>query len=499
MCARIGRRCSWTTCPTSLDRPFWKPVGACPGLTPGIWYHSLRLAEMLGYDPGVNATEVRLSPRGFRMLRKMPRLPAGVIDNVVERFDSLEKALSASAEELEVVEGVGVKRARDIKEGFVRLRELNCWSDTGRGAQRGAGVMIGSVMSRIRKRGGDLVGAYHGCARRRAGCLAAVWILDRTSLSRSYEMLLIGLAALVGAVIGLLIGGPLGRQFQRLGGVLDRATAKVSAAALFITAIGLVVGLGIGALGSMALFRLPVIGIYLLPLLFMFTGYIFAYVAFRRHADIARLFGLKNLPASSGRGMVSPKVLDTSAIIDARIGDIVPTLFLEGELILPGFVLEELQSIADSTEPLRRARGRRGLECVEALRAGESRLVILDRDYPGLGEVDAKLIKLAKELDAKIVTTDFNLNKVAQIQGVEVLNVNNLANALKPVVLPGESLHVRVVREGKEEDQGVAYLDDGTMVVIEGGRYRVGQEVVVEVTSVLQNPAGKMVFGRLSG
>ncbi len=123
----------------------------------------------------------------------------------------------------------------------------------------------------------------------------------------------------------------------------------------------------------------------------------------------------------------------------------------------------------------------------------------MDRDYPGLGEVDAKLIKLAKELDAKIVTTDFNLNKVAQIQGVEVLNVNNLANALKPVVLPGESLHVRVVREGKEEDQGVAYLDDGTMVVIEGGRYRVGQEVVVEVTSVLQNPAGKMVFGRLSG
>jgi len=195
--------------------------------------------------------------------------------------------------------------------------------------------------------------------------------------------------------------------------------------------------------------------------------------------------------------MVSPKVLDTSAIIDARIGDIVPTQFLEGDLILPGFVLEELQSIADSTEPLRRARGRRGLECVEELRGKDGRLTIMDRDYPGLSEVDAKLIKLAKELDAKIVTTDFNLNKVAQIQGVDVLNVNDLANSLKPVVLPGESLHVRVVREGKEEDQGVAYLDDGTMVVIEGGRNRVGQEVIVEVTSVLQNPAGKMVFGRL--
>jgi len=196
--------------------------------------------------------------------------------------------------------------------------------------------------------------------------------------------------------------------------------------------------------------------------------------------------------------MISPKVLDTSAIIDARIGDIVPTHFLEGELILPQFVLEELQGIADSTDPQRRARGRRGLECVETLRAVEDRLMVLDKDYPGLSEVDAKLIKLAKELDGRIVTTDFNLNKVAQIQGVEVLNVNDLANALKPVVLPGEGLVVKVVREGKEEDQGVAYLDDGTMVVIEGGRTRLGQEVAVEVTSVLQNPAGKMVFGRLA-
>jgi len=182
----------------------------------------------------------------------------------------------------------------------------------------------------------------------------------------------------------------------------------------------------------------------------------------------------------------------------ARIGDIVPTHFLEGELILPQFVLEELQGIADSTDPQRRARGRRGLECVETLRAVEDRLMVLDKDYPGLSEVDAKLIKLAKELDGRIVTTDFNLNKVAQIQGVEVLNVNDLANALKPVVLPGEGLVVKVVREGKEEDQGVAYLDDGTMVVIEGGRTRLGQEVAVEVTSVLQNPAGKMVFGRLA-
>lgn len=327
---------------------------------------------------------------------------------------------------------------------------------------------------------------------------AAVLILDRASLSRSYELLLVGLAAFAGAVVGMLAGGPVGREMQKLGGMLDRATARVSAAALFITAIGLVLGLAIGAIASLAVFRLPVVGVYLLPLLFALTGYIFAYIAYRRHADIARLFGLKNVPASSGHA-VSPKVLDTSAIIDGRIGEIVPTRFLEGDLILPGFVLEELQSIADSTEPLRRARGRRGLECVEALRTTDGRLTILDRDFPGLPDVDSKLIKLAKELDAKIVTTDFNLNKVAQIQGVEVLNVNDLANAVRPVVLPGEHLHVRIVREGKEEDQGVAYLDDGTMVVVEGGRGHVGREVVVEVTSVLQNPSGKMVFGRLGG
>lgn len=326
---------------------------------------------------------------------------------------------------------------------------------------------------------------------------AAAWILSYVSLSRSYELLLVGLAALTGTVVGILAGGPLGRQLQKLGGMLDRATAQVSAAALFITSIGLIMGLGVGAIASLAVVRLPAIGIYLLPLLFAFTGYIFAYIAYRRHADIARLFGLKNVPAPAGGGMVSPKVLDTSAIIDGRIGDIVPTQFLEGELILPGFVLEELQSIADAGDPLRRARGRRGLECVEALRSVDGRLIVFDRDYPGLGEVDSKLIKLAKELKAKIVTTDFNLNKVAQIQGVEVLNVNDLANAVKPVVLPGETLEVRVVREGKEEDQGVAYLDDGTMVVVEGGRNEVGREVAVEVTSVLQNPAGRMVFGRI--
>jgi uncharacterized protein YacL len=170
---------------------------------------------------------------------------------------------------------------------------------------------------------------------------------------------------------------------------------------------------------------------------------------------------------------------------------------MEGDIVIPSFVLEELQSIADSGEPSKRARGRRGLDTVHSLQESGSPVSIIERDFPTVPEVDAKLIKLAKELRACILTTDYNLNKVCQIQGVEVLNVNELAHTLKAAVLPGEGLRVRVLREGKEEDQGVAYLQDGTMVVIEGGRDRVGDDVEVEVTSVLQNPSGKMIFARL--
>ena len=322
--------------------------------------------------------------------------------------------------------------------------------------------------------------------------------LDRMSFSGISKLALLTLGIALGAAIGLVLGGVLGRQIIRLGQWLERTTARVSAAALLITTVGLVFGLGLAALASLSVKDLPVVGVFLLPLLFVLSGYLFAFIAFKRHADIARVVGFKTTASVGGGKATVPKLLDTSVIIDARIGDIVPTGFIDGDLVVPNFVLEELQSIADSGDPLRRARGRRGLECVAALQQSYDRVVISDRDFHGLSEVDAKLIKLAKEIGALIVTTDYNLNKLAQIQGVDVLNVNELANALKPVVLPGESLAVRVIREGKEEDQGVAYLDDGTMVVVEGGRRKLGQEVEVEVTSVLQNPSGKMVFTKLT-
>ncbi|OFW56205.1 MAG: hypothetical protein A2133_11350 [Actinobacteria bacterium RBG_16_64_13] len=235
----------------------------------------------------------------------------------------------------------------------------------------------------------------------------------------------------------------------------------------------------------------------MLPLLFAVSGYLFAYLGFKRHTDLARVLGFKGLLQQPGaKSFLRPKLVDTSAIIDGRIAAVVAAGFLEGDIVIPSFVLEELQSIADSGEPGKRARGRRGLDTVHSLQESGSHVSIIERDFPTVPEVDAKLIRLAKELKACILTTDYNLDKVSQIQGVEVLNINELAHTVKAVVLPGESLRVRVLREGKEEDQGVAYLEDGTMVVIEGGRGHVGEEVDVEVTSILQNPSGKMVFAR---
>ncbi|MDA2937514.1 TRAM domain-containing protein, partial [Acidobacteria bacterium AH-259-A15] len=191
------------------------------------------------------------------------------------------------------------------------------------------------------------------------------------------------------------------------------------------------------------------------------------------------------------------KILDTSVIIDGRLADIVETGFLEGQLLLPQFVLRELQMIADSADSLKRNRGRRGLDILEKIQKKPGiKVEIVDQDYPDIREVDLKLIELAKETGAKIVTNDFNLNKVAQLHGVQVLNINELANGLKPVVLPGESMKVFILKEGKEYNQGVAYLDDGTMVVVDNARRMIGRTVDITVTSVLQTTAGKMIFGK---
>jgi uncharacterized protein YacL len=209
-------------------------------------------------------------------------------------------------------------------------------------------------------------------------------------------------------------------------------------------------------------------------------------------------FDASRLPWASkrvGSGFDGHKVLDTSVIIDGRIADICDTGFVEGTFIIPQFILQELQHIADSSDPLKRGRGRRGLDVLNRIQKQSTLEVkIVDQDYPKIQEVDAKLIALAKDTHAKIVTNDFNLNKVAELQGVPVLNINQLFNALKPVVLPGEVMNVKILKEGKEPGQGVAYLDDGTMVIVDNARRYMGKSVDVTVTSVLQTTAGRMIF-----
>ncbi|MBI3548670.1 MAG: PIN domain nuclease [Elusimicrobia bacterium] len=203
----------------------------------------------------------------------------------------------------------------------------------------------------------------------------------------------------------------------------------------------------------------------------------------------------KDVLAMGKRRGAEMKVVDTSAIIDGRIIDICETRFLSGYLIVPRFVLNELQRLADSADSLKRARGRRGLDILSRLKENqEIPLKIIDRDLPDLQEVDAKVVRLAKELGGKVLTTDFNLNKVAALEGIQCLNINDLANSLKPVVLPGEGMSIFVMKEGKEREQGVGYLDDGTMVVIEDGKRHIGKRIEVAVTSILQSSAGRMIF-----
>jgi uncharacterized protein YacL len=197
-------------------------------------------------------------------------------------------------------------------------------------------------------------------------------------------------------------------------------------------------------------------------------------------------------------GSISYKILDTSVIIDGRIADICDSGFLEGVLVIPTFVLNELQMISDSADSMKRTRGRRGLDILNRMQKDESiKVKISDIDFSDTNEVDAKLVKLAKVMKAKVITNDFNLNKVAEFHGVDVLNINDLANALKPIVLPGEEMHVSLVKEGKDPNQAIGYLDDGTMVVVENGRKKLGHDTDVVATSVLQTSAGRMIFARI--
>jgi len=284
------------------------------------------------------------------------------------------------------------------------------------------------------------------------------------------------------------------RFFARIGDVVSRT----SAVDILVGLGGLIVGLVIGVLLTYPITFLP-FRLASLPLLVtIICGALGVTVALVRKEDIISVFtGIPRMRLLRGQS-VGGKILDTSVIVDGRIADICKTGFIEGEIIIPRFVLKELQQVADSQDPLKRNRGRRGLDILNKIRKEKKVNVrIVDRDFPEIKDVDAKLIKLAKAIGARVITNDFNLNKIAELEGVEVLNINELSNALKPYVLPGEELRVQIIREGKEADQGVGYLDDGTMVVVEEGKRHINTVVDTVVTSVLQTPAGRMIFARL--
>ncbi len=317
--------------------------------------------------------------------------------------------------------------------------------------------------------------------------------------------------AFIMALIGLALAGPLYRALDKLNDKVVASFAAMSTAEIVGRTSGLVFGLIVASLLGIAIARISVIGPYLTIILVVVVGYLGWRVGDKIGGKLLSLRFGKDAREEKGKkgaaddvpaeeeapAKAQPKILDTSVIIDGRIADIYRTGFLEGDLVIPNFVLEELRHIADSSDSLKRNRGRSGLDTLNRMREQfDSHIVITEEDYPKVAEVDSKLVRLAMDMEGIVVTNDYNLNKVARLQGVRVLNINELANAVKPIVLPGEEMAAQVIKEGKEAGQGVAYLDDGTMIVVENGARYVNLTIFVIVTSILQTAAGRMVFAR---
>lgn len=333
-------------------------------------------------------------------------------------------------------------------------------------------------------------------------------------------IIMVGILMVLCGLIGFVIGKPLADLIVRGTTLLEQRLKQMPFPALISSTIGLIVGLLIAALLASTVKQLPVIGTYMPVVLSVLFGYLGLSVGYRWRETVDGFMGAFKrtsrrsrkdakdskddkgdiaLPeALTYKTVTHPKVLDTSVIIDGRIVEICKAGFLEGPLVITNFVLDELRHIADSGDSLKRVRGRRGLDILNELRETDVEVINVSIDYEDIPEVDAKLVQLAKDCNGYVVTNDFNLNKVASFQKVKTLNVNELAGAIKTVVLPGEHMRVEVVARGKENDQGVGYLDDGTMVVVENGKHVIGKTVDTTVTSVIQTNAGRMIFVRLA-
>lgn len=304
-----------------------------------------------------------------------------------------------------------------------------------------------------------------------------------------------------GAIIGSFISPYLIKSLFMFTSTVEKSLSAMSTQDLIAGTLGLFLGLIIANLVGLAFGSVPYIGPYVSVALSIILGYLGMHLVVSKKSELAgwlHLHAEGSFDKKKNKDHHTGKLLDTNVIIDGRVADIYRSGFLEGPIIVPVFVLEELQKIADSSDILKRNRGRRGLDILNHMRKNsKDDVIIVTNDFEGISEVDSKLVKLAREKNYKIVTNDYNLNKVAELQGVAVLNINDLAIAVKPAVIPGEQIFVQLVKSGKEEGQGVAYLEDGTMIVVENGSQCIGKEVPVIITSVLQTSAGKMIFAKL--
>lgn len=335
------------------------------------------------------------------------------------------------------------------------------------------------------------------------------------------SLICILLGAVLGGLIGFLASPYFIRCLKRFSAWVEQQLGKMPIHDVIAGAIGLAIGLIIANLLGYSFAKIPIVGDYIPVIFSIVFGYLGITITIKKRQELTGLFdfvprfmkdfakmkemraGASQAPAETAKA-VAPKaedkaykLLDTSVIIDGRIADICDTGFIEGTLLIPVFVLEELQHIADSSDVLKRTRGRRGLDILQRIRQSTKvKVEITNVDFDDIAEVDSKLVRLGQQVGGKIITNDYNLNKVAQLRGVEVLNINELSNAVKPVVIPGETMHVTIVKAGKESGQGVAYLDDGTMIVVENGYHHMNESITVEVTSALQTAAGRMIFAK---
>lgn len=315
----------------------------------------------------------------------------------------------------------------------------------------------------------------------------------------SLAAMLVG--GIFGAIIGSFISPYLIKSLFMFTSTVEKSLSAMSTQDLIAGTLGLFLGLIIANLVGLAFGSVPYIGPYVSVALSIILGYLGMHLVVSKKSELAgwlHLHAEGSFDKKKNKDHHTGKLLDTNVIIDGRVADIYRSGFLEGPIIVPVFVLEELQKIADSSDILKRNRGRRGLDILNHMRKNsKDDVIIVTNDFEDISEVDSKLVKLAREKNYKIVTNDYSLNKVAELQGVAVLNINDLAIAVKPAVIPGEQIFVQLVKSGKEEGQGVAYLEDGTMIVVENGSQCIGKEVPVIITSVLQTSAGKMIFAKL--